>query len=177
MLINNLNILYLGVVRLSDGPSKYEGRVEVYHNDEWGTVCDDGWDLNDAQVVCHELGLGNAIAARHNAFYGEGNNIIWLSNINCIGTELIIENCSLGEWGIKNCSHSQDAGVKCVPDIPGILKLGNSVMMMYVYICIKTYHTIVTSQFALLMDPPVMRVEWKCITMVNGVQCVIMGGI
>ena len=82
--------------------------MEVYHNGEWGTVCDDGWDLNDAQVVCNEAGVGNAIAIRYNAFYGEGNGQIWLDNLHCIGTELF---CG---WGINNCSHSQDVGVKCV---------------------------------------------------------------
>ena len=87
----------------------------MYHNGEWGTVCDDGWDLNDAQIICNELDLGNALAVRHNAFYGQGNGQIWLSNINCVGNELLIENCSHGGWGIHNCSHSQDAGVKCVP--------------------------------------------------------------
>ena len=105
-------ILTVGTVRLVDGPTKYEGRVEVYHNGEWGTVCDNGWDLNDAQVVCNELGLGNTFATRHNAYYGEGNGQIY--NVNCIGSEFLIANCSLGVWGIQNCSHSQDAGVKCV---------------------------------------------------------------
>ena len=104
--------------------------MEVYHNGEWGTVCDDGWDLYDGQVVCHELGLGNAIAARHNAFYEEGNGTIWLDNVNCNSSELLIENCSHEGWGIQNCSHSQDAGVKCVP---GNLRLGNYVMIMYVH--------------------------------------------
>ena len=68
-------------VQLIDGPTKYEGRVEVYHNSEWGTVCDDGWDLNDAQVVCNELDFGPAIAANHGAFYGQGSGRIWLSNV------------------------------------------------------------------------------------------------
>ena len=87
--------------------------MEVYHNGEWGTVCDDGWDLNDAQVVCNELDIGSAIAMRSNAFYGEGGGAIWLNNVNCIGTEGTIRNCSHNGWGIRNCSHSQDAGVKC----------------------------------------------------------------
>ena len=107
------NSLNLGTVRLIDGPTKYEGRVEVYHNGEWGTVCDDEWDLNDAQIVCYEANLGTAVAARHNAFYGEGNGTIWLESINCVGSELTIESCSHGEWGIHSCSHSQDVGVKC----------------------------------------------------------------
>ena len=103
----------LFTVRLVDGPDEYEGRVEVYHNGEWGTVCDDGWDLNDAQVVCKQLGLDEVAAVRHGAFYGQGSGRIWLSNLNCTGTELSIEICSRSGWGIENCSHSKDAGVRC----------------------------------------------------------------
>ena len=104
------------VVRLVDGPTQYEGRVEVYYNGEWGTVCDDGWDLNDAQVVCNELGLDHVVApaAKYNAFYGESKYPIWLNNLQCVGTELSIKNCSHSGWGINNCSHSQDVGVKCI---------------------------------------------------------------
>ena len=87
--------------------------MEVYHNGEWGTVCDDGWDLNDAQVVCRELDFGRAINGSSQAFYGQGSGRIWLDNVNCIGTELAIEDCSHRGWGIEDCFHSQDAGVKC----------------------------------------------------------------
>ena len=85
----------------------------MYHNGEWGTVCGNGWDLNDAQVVCNELGIGNAFAVRHNAFYGQGSGMIWLDGLNCNHSELTIANCSHKGWGITNCSHSHDAGVKC----------------------------------------------------------------
>ena len=101
------------LVRLVDGSTKYEGRVEVYYNGEWGTVCDDEWDLNDAQVVCRQLGFGPRILARNLAYYGQGSGKIWLDNVNCIGTELTIENCSHNGWGIENCAHREDAGVKC----------------------------------------------------------------
>ena len=106
---------YYPAVRLVDGPTKYEGRVEVYHNGEWGTVCGDGWDLNDAQVVCIDLGFGPAIASSHNASYGEGSGQIWLDNVECFGTEWTIGMCSYRGWGIQNCSHSKDAGVQCSP--------------------------------------------------------------
>ena len=85
----------------------------MYYNGIWGTVCDDGWDLNDAQVVCSELGLSAATAAPHNAFYGQGSGQIWLNNINCIGTEESIQNCSHSRWESHSCSHEEDASSKC----------------------------------------------------------------
>ena len=76
-------------------------------------MCDDGWDLNDAQVVCSELGYGQPVAARHGAFYGQGSGQIWLDNVNCVGTEGTIGNCSHRGWGIENCGHGEDASVNC----------------------------------------------------------------
>ena len=101
------------VVRLVNGSTQYDGRVEVYYNGEWGTVCDDGWDLTDAQVVCRQLGFVTAIASRDNAYYGQGSGQIWLGDVACLGTELNIENCSHGGWGIEDCSHGEDVGVRC----------------------------------------------------------------
>ena len=103
----------LSTVRLVNGSTIYEGRVEVYHNGEWGTVCDNGWDLHDAQVVCSQLGFGQATAAIHNAFYGEGGGQIWLDYMDCIGTELTILNCSHRGWGTHYCGHWEDASVRC----------------------------------------------------------------
>ena len=91
--------------------------MEVYHNGAWGTVCDDGWDLNDAQVVCKELGHGYATAAEHSAFYGQGNGQIWLDDVDCFGTERTIRNCSHRGWGSHDCHHYEDASVKCIPGI------------------------------------------------------------
>ena len=105
-----LDKMCLVIVRLVNGSTRYEGRVEVYHNGEWGTVCDDGWDLNDAQVVCNELGLGKAVSS---AYYGQGSGPIWLADLHCDGTEQTIENCIHLGWENHDCDHGYDVGVKC----------------------------------------------------------------
>ena len=92
--------------------------MEVYYNGEWGTVCDDEWDLNDARVVCRQLGFRPPIAALEYSHYGEmkygeGSGEIWLDNVECVGNELIIQNCVHNGWGNENCHHDEDVGVKC----------------------------------------------------------------
>ena len=100
-------------IRLIAGANNFEGRIEVYYQNQWGTVCDDFWDLNDANVACRQLGLGAATAALSFSTFGQGSGNIWLDNLRCGGTEDCLGNCTHNGWGVHNCAHFEDAGVRC----------------------------------------------------------------
>ncbi len=63
-------------VRLVNGATPLEGRVEVLVNGTWGTVCDSFWDLRDARVLCRQLGYKDAISAVGSAHYGQGKGML-----------------------------------------------------------------------------------------------------
>ena len=90
-----------------------EGRVEVNYNGQWGTVCDNRWTIEDANVACKYLGYGTAVAALGSAAYGQGSGRIWLSNLECIGNETDLFSCVHNGPGVHNCGHSEDAGAIC----------------------------------------------------------------
>eukprot|EP00075_Anas_platyrhynchos_P023336 XP_027312589.1 neurotrypsin isoform X1 [Anas platyrhynchos] len=111
------------LIRLAGGNNAYEGRVEVYHAGQWGTICDDQWDDADAEVVCRQLGLGGVAKAWSQAYFGEGSGPVLLDEVRCTGNELSIEQCPKSSWQEHNCGHKEDAGVSCTPLADGALRL------------------------------------------------------
>nr|XP_028681739.1 scavenger receptor cysteine-rich domain-containing protein SCART1-like [Macaca mulatta] len=108
-----------GALRVRGGEDRCSGRVELWHADSWGTVCDDGWDLADAEVVCRQLGCGGAVAALGSAAFGPGSGPVWLDEVGCRGSEASLRGCPAERWGRGDCAHKEDAGVRCLEPGPG----------------------------------------------------------
>ena len=88
--------------------------MEIFHNGNWGTVCDDNWDMNEARVVCRQLGFSDAVSSPSGAHFGAGSGRIWLDNLFCSGSEISIADCPPRAWGVEDCDHSEDASVICL---------------------------------------------------------------
>ena len=113
------------------------GRLEIFLNGEWGTVCDDHFDLNDAGVACKQLGYSgairygrsgsegyihsslydnlqwfdNEILIIHRFNYGSGH--IWLDDLQCTATDTTLLSCRHRGIGSHNCGHYEDIAVFC----------------------------------------------------------------
>lgn len=98
------------------GSTASEGRLEILYENTWGTVCNDGFDKFDAEVVCRQLGFRSVVEIITDGAgsYGEGSGIIWLDEVACTGEENTIEECSSNGWGKTDCQHSEDIGIVCL---------------------------------------------------------------
>nr|XP_020452970.1 T-cell differentiation antigen CD6-like isoform X2 [Monopterus albus] len=100
-------------VRLAGGPDRCAGRVELWRNRSWGTVCDDQWDLSDANVVCAQLGCGYALSVTgQGGSFPPGRGPVHLDELNCTGMEENLWACP-GVQDEPDCGHKEDAGVVC----------------------------------------------------------------
>ncbi|XP_012668732.2 T-cell differentiation antigen CD6 isoform X2 [Otolemur garnettii] len=99
-------------LRVMDGGGPCAGRVEMLERGQWGSVCDDTWDLEDAHVVCRQLGCGWAVQALPGMHFTPGRGPIHRDQVNCSGAEAYLWDCP-GLPGYHYCGHKEDAGVVC----------------------------------------------------------------
>lgn len=69
--------------------------MEVFHNGEWGTVCDDNFDIQEAKVICRQLKMGDAVAPYSSAKFGRGTGRIWMDDTQCVGSERRLQDCKM----------------------------------------------------------------------------------
>lgn len=105
--------MLIGLISNSTGQESSEGRVEVYRNGTWGTVCDDDFDRNDADAACRQWGSISSpvISWAGNAAYGEGTGPIFIDTAHCSPDIDSLFLCSLLLF--TNCDHSEDVGISC----------------------------------------------------------------
>ena len=105
----------LTTVRLvSPTNSPSSGRVEVQYSGTWGTICTNSWDLQDADVVCRQLGYNGALSALVLVEFEERKVPVWLDRMQCEGNETSVSQCSHAGWGeaYSHCWYYH-AGVVC----------------------------------------------------------------
>eukprot|EP01084_Bolivina_argentea_P320534 556174_1 len=100
------------------GSNKYEGRLEIFHNYEWGTICDYSFADVDGEVVCNQLGLDfDRILTNTDERFGliRYDRQIWMDDIGCTGNEHNLAACDFSGWGVHvhNCDHHQDIHMRC----------------------------------------------------------------
>ncbi|XP_019637351.1 PREDICTED: scavenger receptor cysteine-rich type 1 protein M130-like [Branchiostoma belcheri] len=106
-------------VRLVGGLESSEGRLEVrvINTVNWGTVCSQGFDMNDLWVACRMLELGPPINfTGDTTYFGQGTGEIEMANLECSGHEHSLFSCPYESAGNHNCTHSSDVGVQCVEE-------------------------------------------------------------
>ncbi|XP_025103083.1 deleted in malignant brain tumors 1 protein-like [Pomacea canaliculata] len=90
------------------------GRLEIWYDGTWGTVCEDGFGQRDALVACRMLGFNSTTAvAVGSAKYGAGSGPILFNELQCVGHETSLAQCPYSELYRHNCGHWDDVGVMC----------------------------------------------------------------
>lgn len=87
--------------------------MEVLNDGQWGTICDDKWGMPEATVVCRQMNCGNPLKVKYKAFFGKGQDQVWLDDVECTGQEKSLTDCPHRGFGEHDCDHNEDAGVIC----------------------------------------------------------------
>ena len=104
---------------VSSNSSQNSGRLEVYYSSQWGTVCDDYFGQDEADVAFRSFGYKGASSYLGKAAFGQGSGTTWMDNVNCKGSERRIQDCPFAGWGKENCGHNEDVSVVCTTPNPG----------------------------------------------------------
>ncbi|XP_078522652.1 CD5 antigen-like [Lissotriton helveticus] len=104
-------------LRLMNGGDPCAGRVELhYTKGGWGTICNLGWDLTAASLVCKKLECGTAVSISTNSHFGESVGPIWVNQLRCLDTHKNLQDCE-GSWVKRgstfSCDHTNESGVIC----------------------------------------------------------------
>nr|XP_046158300.1 T-cell differentiation antigen CD6-like isoform X1 [Oncorhynchus gorbuscha] len=148
-------------VRLVGGSHHCEGRVELWREEKWGTVCDDSWDLRDGGVVCAQLGCGPALnVSGQDGSFEAGVGLVLLDEVNCGGSERNLWECpSLGT--VNDCGHKEDAAVVC-SGIPS--QAGNETAEQNTQTSTTAGSVLLVTSAESRSSPPVAAV-WGCIAL------------
>ena len=146
-------------MRLVGGSLPNEGRIEVYYNGEWGTVCSNGWDDSDSSLVCAQLGFKSSTISRE---FGPGTGRILLDNVMCSSTDVVLANC--GHYGVGitiNCDHSKDVAIKC-----------HGMYNLVVYCCKLTFNIYIQGNTT--MPPMVLPIPSSTVSIMSQSMTAIM---
>ena len=103
-----------GQIKLVDGPTLTEGRLMINYKNYYGAVCDDRFDTQDANTVCHQLGFAGQERITGCCPYGRRScSDIWLDELGCTSRDVWLANCTNRGWGVEDCHSGEEIGVKC----------------------------------------------------------------
>ncbi|KXJ07932.1 Scavenger receptor cysteine-rich type 1 protein M130 [Exaiptasia diaphana] len=127
----------LRLQRKTFSPSLVHGVLQIYHNGQWGTICNRTWEMSHTSVACKQLGFKSA---ENFKYLGQGTGPIWLDNVKCNGGESSLHQCQHRGWGVHSCSHSQDVGIVCTTGTAPLRLLGKTSSPSLVQGILQIYH-------------------------------------